>query len=183
VAVVALITAACGSSSPSTTATTLAPSPAGAAATTTKPAAGTTVAKAVSNATIGKTILVNTSGMTLYTLSADTAATSSCSAACASIWPPLTVGSGMTPAGTGTGGTLATITRSDGSLQVTFNGRPLYTFVGDKSAGSTSGNGIKSFGGTWSVVSVGATTAGNSPSGTTAPTPATTKAPSGGYSY
>ena len=141
------------------------------------------MAKAESNATLGKTILVNTSGMTLYTLSADTGGMSSCSAACASIWPPLTVASGATPVGTGTSGTLATTMRSDGSQQVTYNGQPLYTFVGDKSAGSATGNGIKSFGGTWSVVTVGSTTASNSPAGTTAPTPTTTKAPSGGYSY
>jgi predicted lipoprotein with Yx(FWY)xxD motif len=121
--------------------------------------------------------------MTLYTLSADTGGMSSCSSACASIWPPVTVAAGVTPAGTGTKGTLATTTRSDGSLQVTYNGQPVYTFVGDKSAGATTGNGIKSFGGTWSVVKLSSSSS-NSGTGAVAPTTATTKASSGGgYSY
>jgi len=98
---------------------------------------GATVADAKSNATIGSSILVNSSGMTLYKFSADTAGMSACSGTCATAWPPLTVASGTTPkGGSGASGTFGTITRSDGTLQVTHNGDPLYTFSGDTSAGA-----------------------------------------------
>ncbi|HVC69417.1 MAG TPA: hypothetical protein VNC61_04035 [Acidimicrobiales bacterium] len=191
VAAVGVIAAACGSSSPSasTTPTTIARSPAGPSAATTKPAsAGQTVVNAESNTTIGRTILVDPSGMTLYTLSADTGGRSRCSGTCATAWPPLTVASGVTPeggtgTGAGAGGKLATTARSDGSLQVTYDGRPLYTFAGDGTAGATNGNGIRSFGGTWAVVKIGSATSTGS-SGTTAPTTTTTTStPSRGYGY
>jgi predicted lipoprotein with Yx(FWY)xxD motif len=192
VAVVGLIAAACGSSTPSASPTTLAKSPANASPTT-KPATSQTVVNAESNTTIGSSILVTTTGKTLYTLSSDTAGMSSCTGACATAWPPLTVSSGVSPkGGTAATGTLATITRSDGSLQVTYNGMPLYTFAGDSAAGSTSGNGVKDGAGTWSVVKVGAAT--SLTPATTAPKPVvpktpttmapTTTAPSGGgYGY
>jgi predicted lipoprotein with Yx(FWY)xxD motif len=183
VAVVGLIAAVCGSSAPSASSspTTIAQSPAGAPAATTK-AGGTSksVVNAEANTTIGRTILVNTSGMTLYTLASDSSGTSTCSAGCTSVWPPVTVASGVSAkGGTGTSGVLATITRSDGSLQVTYNGMPLYTFSGDNSAGSTSGSGLKDSFGRWSVVKIGSKT--TTP---VAKTPTTTKAPSGGgYGY
>jgi predicted lipoprotein with Yx(FWY)xxD motif len=117
--------------------------------------------------------------MTLYKLSADSAGTSVCTGTCASVWPPLTVPAGTTPkGGPGASAAFGTITRADGTVQVTYAGHPVYTFSGDSSAGATSGNNIMSFGGTWTVLSAGtgATPAKN--------TTATTKAPSGGgYGY
>jgi predicted lipoprotein with Yx(FWY)xxD motif len=98
-----------------------------------------------SNATLGKTILVNATGFTLYTYANDTAGTSNCTGSCATVWPPLTPGSGAPTGGTGVTGTLATITRSDGTKQVTYNGKPLYTFQSDSSAGKASGDGVNSF--------------------------------------
>ncbi len=186
VALVGLLAAACGSSTPNASGTsnssTTAASPAGTTGTTgatgATGAAGQVVATTVSNTKIGGSILVDSSGMTLYRFSADSAGKSACNGTCATAWPPLTVPSGTTPkGGSGAGGTFATITRSDGSTQVTYDDDPLYTFSGDSSAGDTNGQGIKSDGGTWTVVTVGSST----PPMTTAPP--TTKAPSGGYGY
>lgn len=181
VALVGLLAAACGSSTPSASPTTTKVAAGGPPAT---PAPSVqVVADAMANSTIGATILVNSAGMTLYQLSTDTATTSACSGACASAWPPLTVASGMTPeGGAGTGGTWGILTRTDGSRQVTYKGHPLYTFAGDKAAGSTSGQNLKDGGGLWTVVTVGAT---STPATTPAKTTPTTTKPSsgGGYGY
>jgi predicted lipoprotein with Yx(FWY)xxD motif len=179
VALVGLIAAACGSSTPNATAkstTTTAAAPGGA----TGGSAGAVVASAVSSAKIGSSILVNSAGMSLYKFSADSAGMSACAGSCAAAWPPLTVASGTTPkGGSGATGTFGTINRSDGTRQVTYDGHPLYTFSGDSSAGDVNGQNITSDGGTWTVVTIGA-----------ASTPATTKAPTttkptsgGGYGY
>ncbi len=103
----------------------------------------------VDNPTLGK-ILVNSQGMTLYLYTKDTPNTSSCYDKCAANWPPLLV------TGTPTGGVdidtakLGTTKRTDGSTQVTYNGWPLYTYIGDKSAGDTTGQNV---GSVWFVVS------------------------------
>ena len=155
---IGLVAGACGSSAHSS-----APSP------TTTPAAATTVMVAT-NPTLGKT-LVNAQGMTLYVFGADTVGTSNCSSACLQNWPALTVVSGNPVAGSGVSGKLGTITRSDGTRQVTLNGMPLYTFVGDTKPGDTKGQGITAFGGLWTVAMAGgAPTSG--PSTTPTPTPA-----------
>jgi predicted lipoprotein with Yx(FWY)xxD motif len=195
VAVVGLIAAACGSSTPSASgtgnaATTVAPG--GSPGTSSAPESRMQVAKATSNAKIGGTILVNVAGKTLYTFSPDTSSMSACTGACATAWPPVTIPANTIPqGGTGVTGSWGTFTRSDGTVQVTYNGDPLYTFAGDSTAGSASGQNITSDGGTWKVVTIGATT--STPQATTAPTPtmpavpattATTKASSGGgYGY
>ena len=101
------------------------------------------------NAALGS-FLVDSNGLTLYAYSQDTANTSTCTAVCATNWPPLLT-SGAPVAGTGvTQSMLGTTTRSDGSTQVTYNSMPLYRFAGDKSAGDTNGEGFK---GIWHVVS------------------------------
>ncbi len=136
------------------------------------------VADAASNAKIGGSILVNSSGRTLYQFSADSTGMSACTGTCATHWPPLTVPAGATPkGGPEISGTFATITRADGTSQVTYDGHPLYTFVGDTAAGSTSGQNLAVDGGTWTVVTVGSAAAKST-------TPPTTKPSSGGgYSY
>ena len=123
--------------------------------------------------------LVNSSGRTLYRFTLDTAGKSACSGSCATLWTPLTVPAGTTQvmAGTGVGNSdLGTITRSDGSLQVTFKGMPLYTYTGDTKAGMASGQGV---GGTWFVVT---TSAHSAATGTSSPSTTTAKS-SGGYGY
>ena len=94
-------------------------------------------------------VLVDGKGMTLYQFAPDTASKSACTGACASNWPPLTGGTPKLGAGLDKGG-FATISRDDGTKQLTFYGHPLYTFAGDQSAGDTSGQGQG--GGKWYVV-------------------------------
>ena len=91
----------------------------------------------------GTLVVAGLNGMTLYTFSKDTAngGTSACIGGCIAKWPALTVPTGSKPsAGSGASGKLATITRpDDGTLQVTYNGLPLYFFTGDHAAGDSNG--------------------------------------------
>lgn len=118
------------------------------------------------------TVLTNATGFTLYWFSLDTSARSKCSGACASAWPPA-AGPVSAAAGVSLSGKLATITRSGGSQQGTYNGHPLYTFSGDSGPGKTGGNGIGGFGGTWHAVTT---------SGAVAPAPSPSSS-GGGYGY
>jgi predicted lipoprotein with Yx(FWY)xxD motif len=94
--------------------------------------------------------LTDASGRSLYLFAADTAGKSNCSGECASFWPPLT-GSATAMSGAQTG-MLGTITRSDGSKQVTYNGHPLYYYKPDTKAGQTTGQGSDNFGAKWWLV-------------------------------
>ncbi len=97
----------------------------------------------------GTTVLANAKGLTLYWFAPDTPTASRCSGECATYWPPVP---GSVTAGPGVTGKLGTITRSDGSKQATYNGRPLYTYVGDGSPGQASGNNLNLNGGLWHEV-------------------------------
>lgn len=105
-----------------------------------------TVVKTAQNATLG-TILTDSSGRTLYVYKNDSMNVSNCTGACAQNWPPLTT-TGTPSLASGVPGTLGTITRGDGSKQVTYNGMPLYTFKADSNPGDTKGQGI---GNVWHV--------------------------------
>jgi predicted lipoprotein with Yx(FWY)xxD motif len=96
------------------------------------------------------TVLVDPAGRTLYFTDQETGGGIRCVADCAAAWVPLTVAKGTIPAGgAGVTGSLAVVTRPDGSNQVTYDGRPLYTFAADGGAGRAGGNGVRdSFGGT-----------------------------------
>ena len=98
-------------------------------------------------------ILVDGSGKSLYLFEADTGAKSTCSAACAQAWPPLTTNGAPKAAGTASPSLLGTTTRSDGTTQVTYSGHPLYYFTGDAKAGDTNGEGSTAFGAGWDVLS------------------------------
>lgn len=114
----------------------------------------TTVASA-SNAKLGKRVVVNTQGRTLYALSPETSHHLLCtSGECLKFWPPLTVASSKTKlkAGPGVQGHLGILHRSDGKLQVTLRGMPLYRFSHDHGKGEANGEGVESFGGTWHAV-------------------------------
>ena len=92
------------------------------------------------------TYLTGAGGMTLYTFTKDSANTSACAGDCAGNWPPLTAAAGVTPtAASGATGALTTFARADGSLQVAYDGKPLYYFANDKAAGDTNGQGIGGF--------------------------------------
>lgn len=95
----------------------------------------------VDTAKLGK-VLAAGNGLSLYTNKNDTPKSSACSNACAQIWPPLLTTSGTPAAPTGLTGTLGTVTWSDGTVQVTYNGQPLYLYAGDSKAGDTNGDGI-----------------------------------------
>jgi predicted lipoprotein with Yx(FWY)xxD motif len=101
------------------------------------------------NADLGD-FLISANGMTVYTFAKDTSGVSNCTGDCLKNWPPVTVGEkDQLVAGKGISGELATITRDDSTVQVTYNGMPLYYFKNDKSPGDTTGQGV---GNSWSVV-------------------------------
>jgi len=127
-------------------------SPAPSAASTPSPAAtGTTIAVA-NDAKLGS-ILVDGKGITVYLFVADTGTASTCYTSCANIWPPVLT-NGAPQAGTGADKSkLGTTTRTDGKVEVTYGGHPLYYFIKDKKAGDTTGQGINGFGGLWWVMS------------------------------
>ena len=97
----------------------------------------------------GTTVLTNANGFTLYSFAPDTPATSQCYGSCAAYWPPVT---GTTAAGQGLPGKVTTITRTDGSHQLTYNGHPLYTYIGDTAPGQARGNNLNLNGGLWHEV-------------------------------
>ena len=99
------------------------------------------------------TYLTDGSGRTVYLFAKDHGMQSSCSGPCASVWPPLVAKGTLTASGGAKTSMLATVTRSDGSKQVTYHGHPLYYFASDTSAGSTSGEGVNNYGAKWWVVS------------------------------
>jgi predicted lipoprotein with Yx(FWY)xxD motif len=94
----------------------------------------------------GTTVLTNDKGFTLYSFAPDTPTTSKCYGTCAAYWPPVI---GSSAAGSGLPGKTGTITRTDGSLQLTYDGHPLYTYIGDSAPGQASGNNVNLNGGLW----------------------------------
>ena len=156
-AAVAFLAAACGSSSTSPAASG---SPT-AAATSSHTASSTASAGAVvKTEKIGHAIvLTNAEGRTLYWFAPDTSTKSDCTGACAKAWPPVkgpVTGAGVT-------GKFGTITRSDGSVQATYDGHPLYTYIADTAAGQDRGSKVSH--GVWHVVTVsGTATPASSPS-------------------
>ena len=133
------------------------------------------VVSASHNASLNATLVVDSHSRTLYSLHPETTRHLLCrSRACFELWPPLTVRSASVKlvAGHGVEGRLGLLHRSDGRLQVTLRGLPLYRYSGDSAKGQAHGEGIKSFGGTWHAVAA-ETHASGAPSGTTTPTTST----------
>lgn len=167
-----VLLAGCGSSS-SSTSTNLSATTKSAAASANGGTAGSLV-KTASNSTVGKTVLVDSKGMTLYSLSGERAGKWICtSAGCLKAWPPLIAKAGSAP--NGSVGSLRTVGRPGGSMQVTYQGRPLYTFVGDQKPGDAKGQGIKDRGSTWSTAGAAA---GSAPAASTS-----SSSSGGGYGY
>jgi predicted lipoprotein with Yx(FWY)xxD motif len=171
-AALALTVSACASSSSSSAAAGNTPAAAGGSASASAPAAGGT---ALAVRTIGsQQVVTNSAGMTLYWFAPDTSTTSKCTGSCSTYWPPV---KGPVTAGSGVTGTLATITRPDGTTQATYDGHPLYTYVADTAPGQAKGNGLNISGGLWYEMTVsGATPA----AGAAASASASSK---GGYGY
>jgi predicted lipoprotein with Yx(FWY)xxD motif len=119
-------------------------------------------------------VLTNNAGLTLYHYTPDGTGTPMCTGGCASLWPPVTVPSGTAHVMSGSGvsgSNLGTVARSDGTLQVTYKGMPLYHYTGDAKPGDANGQGLA---GIWFVIPASASTAATTP---------TTAKPSGGYGY
>jgi len=155
-----LLIAACGSSTSST----------GSGSTSSAPAASSSALKTTKIG--GVTVLTNAKGFTLYWFVPDTSTTSKCNGSCATYWPPV---KGPTTAVAGVTGKLGTIKRADGSVQATYNGHPLYTYVADGAPGQAKGNGLNLSGGVWHEVTVSGAAAA-APSGSAS-------AGGGGYGY
>jgi len=166
-AAAALVVAACGSSS----------SPGGSGGGT--PAAAPTTGAAAAAVTtleakkVGSAMLLtNSKGLTLYWFVPDTSTQSKCNGTCAHYWPPV---KGPASAMSGVKGTLGVITRSDGSKQATWNGHPLYTYIGDTAPGMATGNGKNLSGGVWHDIVLTGSAA--------APKPSKSSGGAGGYGY
>jgi predicted lipoprotein with Yx(FWY)xxD motif len=178
VALIALVAiAGCGGSSSSSTTSNAA----GTTSTSAGASGGAATIDVATNPKLGQ-ILTDNNGNTVYVFAKDTGSKSTCSGACAGVWPPVTT-SGTPKAGNGVvASKLATTKRSDGSTQVTYAGHPLYTYTGDASPGDTTGNGINTYGAVWNAVQ---------PSGSNAPAGSSTSGGStggtstsgGGYGY
>jgi predicted lipoprotein with Yx(FWY)xxD motif len=117
---------------------------------TAAPTAGTTVK--IAKSPFGR-ILVDANGRTLYDFQPDLHGASTCYGACAALWPPLTT-TGKPHAGSGVAPSLlGTTRRSDGKVEVTYGGHPLYYYVADTRSGQTTGQGLNQFGAPWWVIS------------------------------
>lgn len=179
-AALALIAAGCGGSSSS--------QPSKTPASNSGSSSGTaTTISAASDPELGM-VLVDSEGFTVYSFAKDKGTTSSCYGACAEAWPPVTA-TGKPDAGEGAmSADLGTTRRKDGTLQVTYAGHPLYTFVEDRSPGEANGNGSTAFGGEWNALdesgsAVAASAGGEGESSAPAPAESGSESSGGGYGY
>ena len=141
-AVALLAAAACSSGSSSSSGST-------SAAGSGSSASSTVIATKTSS---GGSFLTNSAGRAVYLFMADSTGKSACSGACAAAWPPVIAASQPTAAGGAQASDLGTITRSDGTKQVTYDGHPLYYFEGDTGPGTDKGQGLNGFGALWYLV-------------------------------
>jgi predicted lipoprotein with Yx(FWY)xxD motif len=142
-AIAAIVVTGCGSSS-TKAATAASPSASSSSA------SGTVIKTRTSS--IGK-FLVDGQGRTLYMFEADKPDMSNCSGGCSSIWPALTAKGKPSVSGGVNAAKLGTAKSSNGAMQVTYNGWPLYYYAGDQKPGDTAGQGLDDFGAKWYVVS------------------------------
>ena len=184
----ALLAAACSSaaaSSPSSAPASSAPA-AGSSA-----SASTTGTVITTHAGSAGAFLTDGSGRAVYLWAKDGMNMSACSGACAAAWPPVPATGKLTATGGAKASDLGTITRSDGTKQATYDGHPLYYFVGDSAAGQTNGQGSDNFGAKWWLVATSgakitaadtaAAAAANAPAPSAPSTPASSNA-GGGWS-
>jgi predicted lipoprotein with Yx(FWY)xxD motif len=163
-----LLLAACGSSSSNSPTAPAASASAG---------SSSALVKTGPDPALGGTVLVDNQGMTLYRLTGETAGKFICTGGCLKVWHPLAAPAGGSPSGTV--GSLGTVTRSDGTVQVTFKGEPLYTFANDTKPGQATGQGVKDVG-TWTAVSASAKSGASATSPPASTQPASSSG--GGYS-
>ena len=189
-----LLAAACSSGTSSSAAAPAASSPAASSPAASSPAAGNSGSAASASSTVISSasssagpVLINGSGRAVYVWAKDTKDMSACTGACASAWPPVQATGKVTAALSAVSSDLGTITRSDGTKQVTYDGHPLYYFSGDSGAGQANGQGSDNFGAEWWLVApsgtdVTASVTSFTPSGGSTPAPAGSSSSSGGSS-
>jgi predicted lipoprotein with Yx(FWY)xxD motif len=149
-----IVLAGCGSSK-STTGSSAAAATTATTSTATTPAASSSGAGETiltKHAKLGTILAAGPKRMTVYLFEADKGGRSVCSGACARAWPPVTTAAQAQAAGAAVSADIATITRSDGTMQVTYKGHPLYFFAKDKDNGDAYGQGAKAFGAGWYVL-------------------------------
>jgi predicted lipoprotein with Yx(FWY)xxD motif len=164
-AVAALAVAGCGSSGNSSSgkteangySSTGATTSSGAAAAKTSSSAassaGTGVAITTEHTKLGTVLAAGPKHLTVYLFAADKGSTSTCSGECAQVWPPVTTTGAPKAEGEAVAADLGTITRPEGTKQVTYKGHPLYWYVSDSQAGETTGQGVNGFGALWWALS------------------------------
>ncbi len=166
IAIAGLAVAGCGSSGGSSSsskteasgypATSAATTSTGAAATSTSAAssgAGTATVITTEHTPLGTVLAAGPKHLTVYLFAADTGSTSTCSGACAQVWPPVTTTGAPKAEGEAVAGDLGTTSRAGGVKEVTYKGHPLYWYVSDSKAGETTGQGVQSFGAAWWALS------------------------------
>jgi predicted lipoprotein with Yx(FWY)xxD motif len=184
-----VLVAACSSASKSTGASS---APAGAAAASNPAPASAPVSGAAATGTIstantpGGAILVDGAGKSIYILTSDKPnGASACTAQCLQFWPAVAAPSPLPSGLAGITAKFGTFTDVSGSLQLTINGYPAYTFANDSAPGMVKGQGVKSFGGIWWLVTPSGswvTTAAASSSNAAASS-SSSKSGGGGYGY
>ena len=159
--VAALLAVGCGSSKSTSSTTSASAYPAesekststAVATTPATTAAAHSVTVTVKHASkLGTILAAGPKKLTVYMFEGDKGASSSCSGACASVWPPVTSTGAATVTGAAKPADLGTITRADGTTQVTYKGHPLYFFARDKDSGDAYGEGVNGFGASWYVI-------------------------------
>ena len=169
-AVLALVTAGCGSSSDTPSAVS-----------STSPTPTTAMsgdALGVATTSLGK-VVVDSSGYTVYLLTSDSPNTSNCSAGCLAAWPPVPPASSGKATAPGVTAKVGETQTTTGETMLTVNGWPVYRYVGDTAPGEVAGQGIASYGGVWYALSPN-----GKPIQQTSPGPASSSPDSGsGYSY
>lgn len=167
----ALLAAACGSSGTSSS------TPA-----TSGTATGSATAMVITTKSgSAGTYLTDGSGRAVYLWVKDGQDKSVCSGACASAWPPVPASGAVTASGGAVSADLGSITRSDGSKQVTYDGHPLYYFAGDSGPGTTNGQGSNGFGAKWWLLSPSGASITSAGTGTSPSSSSSSSSGYGGY--
>jgi predicted lipoprotein with Yx(FWY)xxD motif len=150
--VLTIALAGCGSSKSSSSAASSKPASPPSASTAPGPTPSATPAALITTKhdKLGTILAYGSKKLTVYLFEGDKGQASSCTGACASVWPP--VAGKPQASGAATSADLGTITRPDGTTQVTYKGHPLYLYAKDKDDGDTYGQGIKSFAADWYVL-------------------------------
>ena len=144
----AVVLAACGSSAAPSTSSSAPAAPATSSSATQQSSSTASTVTIMTGKTSKGTVLTTAQGKTIYWFAIDTPTMSNCSGSCATFWPPV-IGKPVAASGTSLPKGFGTITRSDGTVQATYGGHPLYTFAADTAAGQIGGNGKNLSGGLW----------------------------------